>query len=139
MISVLSTTSKYILQPSLISMHRQSMAWLSATELWKKELQFFQKLLDLNAARFESKDDKIRQDHFQNLILYYRVEVIEEIRKSLKSHEASLAQMLQKENESDVQYFSDHQSLIDKAEAFENSFSEFKQDFYFFIEKGLGQ
>jgi hypothetical protein len=49
MISVLGTTNKYILQPSLMEMHHQSLEWLSYSVLWKRELHFFQKLLDLYA------------------------------------------------------------------------------------------
>ena len=49
MISVLGSTGKYILQPSLLDMHRQTLEWLSATALWKRELSFFQNLLDKHA------------------------------------------------------------------------------------------
>lgn len=139
MISVISTTGKYILQPSLVSMHQQSLTWLSATELWKKELQFFQKLLDTQSTRFESKDDKKRLDHFQNLILYYNGEVVDELRKKLRDHESTLAKMLQRENEADVQYFNEHQALMEKAQSFENSLSEFKHDFFHFLEKSLAR
>ena len=44
MISVTGATGKYILQPSLIAMHRESLEWISATELWKRELVFFKNL-----------------------------------------------------------------------------------------------
>lgn len=137
MISVLSTTGKYILQPSLISMHQQSLAWQSTVELWKKELHFFQKLLDLHAAKLTSKDDKKRVDHFQNLMVYYNGEVVDELRKRLRMHETNLAVMLRQENESDVQYFNEHKELMDQAAAFEKSFTEFKHDFFMLIERAV--
>lgn len=47
MVSVTSTTDNYILQPGLLSKHRQTLDWLSSAVLWKKELALFQKLLDV--------------------------------------------------------------------------------------------
>lgn len=137
MISVLSTTGKYILQPSLLSMHQQSLAWQSSIELWKKELQFFQKLLDKHVNKLTSRDDKKRVDHFQNLILYYNGEVVDELRKKLRKHETNLAVMLQQENESDIQYFNEHKGLMEQASAFEKSFMEFKHDFFVLIESAM--
>lgn len=58
MISVLSTTGKYILEPSLMDMHHSSLEWLSTTVLWKQEVAFFQKLLDSYVAKGTSADEK---------------------------------------------------------------------------------
>lgn len=137
MISVLSTTSKYILQPSLLDMHRQSLDWLSASALWKRELAFFQKLLDNHAPRFTTEDDKKKIDHFQNLILYYNGEVVDDIRKKLRDHESQLAHSLQKENESDTRYYNDHKGVIEAAAGFEKSFVELKHDLFTFVEQVL--
>nr|MCU0383115.1 hypothetical protein [Cyclobacteriaceae bacterium] len=60
MISILSTTNKYILQSSLIDMHKQSLDWQSAAELWKCEIKFFQKLLDTRSSSFQIEEDKKR-------------------------------------------------------------------------------
>ena len=65
MISVTGTTGRYILQPSLVSMHQQSLEWLSASALWKRELSFFQKLLDKSSAQATTTDLKKEMDHFQ--------------------------------------------------------------------------
>ena len=99
MISVLGTTNKYILQPSLMEMHHQSLEWLSYSVLWKRELSFFQKLLDLYSGRFTSVDDKKKIDHFQHIITYYKGEVVDGLRKKLKTNEHKLAAMLQELNE----------------------------------------
>jgi hypothetical protein len=95
MISVLGTTNKYILQPSLMEMHHQSLEWLSYSVLWKRELHFFQKLLDLYANRFTELEDKKKIDHFQHIITYYQGEVVDGLRKKLKNNEHRLAEMLQ--------------------------------------------
>ena len=137
MISVLSTTSKYILQPSLLDMHRQSLEWLSASALWKRELAFFQKLLDTHAPRFTTEEDKKKIDHFQNLIIYYNGEVVDSIRKKLRNHEGTLANSLQKENEADTRYYSEHKDLMDEAATFDKTFTELKHGLFTFVEEVL--
>lgn len=137
MISVLSTTSKYILQPSLLDMHRQSLAWLSASALWKRELAFFQKLLDTYAPRFTSEDDKKKISHFQSLVIYYNGEVVDGLRKKLRDLESQLAHSLQKENESDTRYYAEHKGIMEEADAFEKSFSDLKHDLFSFVEAVL--
>lgn len=134
MISVLSTTNKYILQPSLLDMHKQSVTWLSATVFWKREVAFFQKLLSSKASFFTSTEDKQKIDHFQSLITYYGGELIDELATNLRKHENGLANMLQSLNESDTAYFSEHKKLMSDLEEFERSFSNLKHDLYIFIE-----
>lgn len=135
MISVLSTTNSYILQPSLVEMHRQSLEYLSATALWKRELRFFQKLLDKYAPKFASLEDKKRVDHFQSLLTYYSGELVDEINRKIRQHESNLARLLQEKNESDTQYFNEHKGLMTEAESFSKSYDEFHHDLYDFIEK----
>lgn len=137
MISVISTTGKYILQPSLLEMHQHSLEWLSSSALWKRELSFFQKLLDNYAPRYTEEDDKKKIDHFQNLIIYYNGEVVDLLRKKLRDHENDLATMLQKENETDTQYFDEHKQLMENASSFEKTFNNLKHDFFSFIERSL--
>src|SRR5688572_19813001 len=57
MISVTSVTDKYIIQPALLSKHRKSLEWLSAAVLWKRELSFFQNLLDQYSPKLTSVED----------------------------------------------------------------------------------
>jgi hypothetical protein len=137
MISVTSTTEQYTLQPSLLEMHRQSLDWLSNSVLWKRELSFFQKLLDEHSVQFTAVDDKKKIDHFQNLIIYYQGELIDALRKKLRDHENHLAKVLQDHNESDTVYFKTHDAVIQEMIAFNKQFFEFKHDFFSFIEQAL--
>lgn len=137
MISVLGTTTKYILQPPLLEMHRSTLEWLSAIELWKRELVFYQKLLDRHNSTGSSEDFKKQVDHFQNLILYYRGELIDELRKKLREHESKLAHMLQRQNESDTEYYKEHNGIMEELESFQRVYLEFKHSFYEFIETGM--
>lgn len=137
MISVTGTTGKYILQPSLLGMHRETTEWLSATELWKRELSFFQKLLDQHAPKMGNVDFKKQIDHYQHLITYYQGELVDLLRKKLKDHEKKLALMLQELNESDTSYFKEHEGIMDEVAGFARVFTEFKHGFFDFIERGF--
>ena len=135
MISVLGATGKYILQPSLVSMHQQSLEWLSASALWKNELSFFQKLLDRYSVNAKSIDQKKQMDHFQHIITYYGGEVVDGLRKKVREHESDLANMLQSMNESDTQYFKDHERVMSELVTFSKTYDEFRYEFFGFMEE----
>ena len=134
MISVLSTTNRYILQPSLLDMHHQSRDWLSAAALWKRELAFFQKILDQYASHGSSDNHKMQVSHFQSLITYYGGELVDTLRKKVSDHEAKLATTLRDLKESDTTYFKEHHGITEELESFQNAFTEFKHQFFAFIE-----
>lgn len=135
--SLSSTTGNFTLQPSLDGMHRESVEWLSATVLWKRELSFFQKLLDQQATKMESIESKKQIDHFQHLITYYDGELVDLLHKKLRKHESRLAKMLQSANESDAEYYHEHTQLMDEASSFQKVFTEFKYGFFELVENGL--
>ena len=135
MISVTSGTNEYILQPSLLEKHRRTLNWLSSSLLWQREFNFFQKLLDQNAAKAISVDEKKKIDHFQNLIIYYNSELIPEFRKKLQDHENRLADMLKTKNELKIQYFKEHETIMQELESFNIRFIEYKEELFEFIEK----
>jgi molybdopterin-guanine dinucleotide biosynthesis protein A len=137
MISVTAATGKYILQPSLVTMHQESLNWISATVLWKRELSFFQKLLDQHAPKQKNVEFKKQIDHYQHIITYYQGELVDELRKKLRNHEHRLAAMLQELNEADVEYFKEHQAIIESVSSFSKAFAEFKHEFFEFIERGF--
>ena len=137
MISVLSSTGKYILEPSLMDMHHGSLEWLSASVLWKQEVAFFQKLLDSYASKGTSADEKKKISHFQNVITYYGGELIDTLRKKIKTHEHKLADMLQALKGSDKEYYEEHGELMEELSAFMKTFNSFKSEFFAFIEKKI--
>jgi hypothetical protein len=137
MVSVLASTGRYILQPSLVEMHTNTLEWLSALELWKKEVQFFQKLLDQHTTQITSQEIKKQVDHFQHLITYYGGELISLLRKKLHHHEEHLARMLREMNEADTEYFYEHKGIMEELDAFRKTFYQFKHDYIEFIERGF--
>lgn len=135
MISVASTSANYILQPILLSKHKKSLEWLSATVLWKRELAFFQKLLDKYAKNFSSTDDKKKVDHFQSFITYYNGELVNSLSTKLRLHEKSLADMLETKNETKTEYFKEHDELMHQLESVNTQFAHTKEELFDFIEK----
>jgi hypothetical protein len=135
MISVTSVTDKYILQPTLLNNHKKTLEWLSMTVLWKRELAFFQKLLDQYAAKFSTTEDKKKLDHFQNLIIYYRGELIDSLSTRLRLHEKKLAEMLESRDETKTEYFKEHGGLMNELEALNTQFVQYKEELFEFIEK----
>jgi len=135
MISVTGITGNYILQPATLEKHSKTLEWLSTSMLWKAELRTFQKILDQRAPLLTTTDDKKKIDHFQNLITYYNGEVVVDLRKKLRDHENKLAHMLESKNETETQYFKEHDSIMDQAATFSNLFKEFRAEFLAFTEK----
>ena len=128
MISVTGVTNNYVLQPALLDKHTKTLAWLSATALWKSELAFFQKQLDGLSALRLTREERSEVTHFQNLVLFYNVEVIEDMRKKLRNHESKLARMLETKSEWETQYYKEHGDLMQEAGALSERFENLKVD-----------
>jgi len=128
MISVTGVTNNYVLQPALLEKHTKTLDWLSATVLWKSELAFFQRQLEDLAALRLMREDRSEVNHFQNLVLFYTVEVIEDMRKKLRNHESKLARMLETRSEWEIQYYKEHGELMEEAEALSARFERLKAD-----------
>jgi DNA primase large subunit len=137
MISVTSVTDRYILQPTLLAKHRKTLEWLSSSVLWKRELAFFQKLLDQFAKNFQSAEDKKKIDHFQNLIVYYNGELVDSLASRLRQHEKKLAETLESRDESKTEYFMEHDALMNELESFNNRFVQIKGELFSFIESAM--
>ncbi|HEY0742053.1 MAG TPA: hypothetical protein VGD40_11355 [Chryseosolibacter sp.] len=135
MISVTSVTDKYILQPSLLAEHRRTLDWLSATVLWNKELNFFQKRLDKYAGKFVDAEDKKKVDHFQSIVTYYKLEVLVNLSEKLRNHERKLADMLETRDETKTEYFKEHADLMKELESANIQLSHYKDELFSFIEK----
>jgi hypothetical protein len=135
MISITSVTDNYILQPTLIAKHQKTLEWLSSTVLWKRELAFFQKILDQYAVKFSSTEDKQKVDHFQNWIIYYKSELIDSFSFRLRKHEKALAEMFESRDETKTQYITAHEGLMNELESLNKQFIQNKEELFSFIEK----
>ena len=132
--------SDYLLEIGLETLHKDSEVWKSRIEMWKRELIFFQKLLDSYSLKFDSPDDKKEEDHFQNLIIYYNGELLDEYKQAARRQEKRLAEMMGNESPDHVdesEYRNQHIELKRKVDSFDKQFRKYKHEFFNFIEKVL--
>lgn len=128
-----STDTAYLLEEGLEKLHKETQLWVSEIVLWKEELKFFQKLLDNNSQKM-SKDEKVKLDHFQNLIIYYDGELLDQFAKNARKHEKNLATNLEKGIDVDESgYRMTHNELKNEIESFKKQFYEYKHEFFEFM------
>lgn len=126
--------STYLLEEGLEMLHQESHNWISEMELWKIELDFFQKLLDTHSYKLNTTDEKKEMDHFQNLIIYYNGELIDSIKKKAKKHNKTLATDLENPVQlNEAQYIDEHRSIAAEIDALRMQFHEYKKEFFEFI------
>ncbi|SRR5690606_10078414 len=135
MISITSATNTYIVQPVLLEKHRQTLNALSLIAFMRRELAFFQKLLEKYSAVVIDAEQKQKISHFQNLILYYNGELLNTFGTRLRLHEKKLAEMLETVDETNTEYFREHDGLMNEVHALNEQFLAYKEEFYSFIEK----
>lgn len=137
MVSVTSVTNNYILQPTLLNKHRETLEWLSEAALWKKELTFFQKLLDQHALKKFDYEQHKKVGHFQSIVTYYNAELIDTLTSRLRLHEKKLADMLESKDETKTEYFKEHDGLMTELQSLKAQFNRNKEEFFSFIEKSM--
>jgi len=126
--------STYLLEEGLEKLHQESMDWISEMDLWKLELDFFQKLLDKYSAQFSTIEQKKRLDYFQNLIIYYSGELIDSFIEKTKRHETLLAKEMVEPLEMDEQeYRKMHKEIEEDVRSLRKRFYAYKKEFLTFI------
>jgi hypothetical protein len=130
--------SDYLLEVGLETLHKDSKVWMSRIELWKRELRFFQKLLDSYSPKFVSHEDKKAEDHFQNLIIYYNGQLLDEYKQAARRQSKRLAGLVDVGNTEQLdesEYRNHHIDLKNKVDSFDRQFRKYKHEFFAFIEK----
>ena len=130
--------SEYLLEIGIEELHKESKVWVSRINLWKRELDFFQKLLDTYSTKFISEDSKKQEDHFQNLIIYYNGELLDGYKQSVRRQEKNLGLMLTSNEYIDEAAYRNGQILLkEKIDSFDNEFRKTKHEFFQLIESIL--
>ena len=133
-----SAGSDYLLEIGLESLHKDSKVWKSRIEMWKRELVFFQRLLDSYSNKFENPEDKKAEDHFQNLIIYYNGELLDEYKQAARRQEKRLAELVSIDDSNHLdekEYRKQHHELRKKVDSFDRQFRKYKHEFFDFIER----
>jgi len=128
-----ATTTEFLLRESLMDLHKTSRQWVSEVELWKMELDFFQKLLDSNAHRVTTYKGKKTIGHLQNLIIYYQGELLDEFAKAVRKHEKYLNRIITGEITDEESYRVKHDIIDDKINSFRDGFKGYKLELFQFI------
>lgn len=128
-----SATTEFLLRESLMDLHKTSKQWVSEVELWKLELNFFQKLLDSNARKVTTYKGKKTMGHLQNLITYYQGELLDEYAKAVRKHEKYLNKIIMGDESDEETYRVKHDIIDDKITSFKESFKQYKKELFQFI------
>jgi hypothetical protein len=134
MISLTTIGDNYIFQRPLLGKHQETLEWLSAIVLWKSELSFFQKLLDRHVSKLTTADARNHAEHFQNVIIYFKCEVIDSLTTRLRQHEKKLSEMLEARNDPKTDYIGEHESLMKELELVSSRFIRYRHELFAFIE-----
>ena len=129
------TDSEYLLQSSLEDLHQVSSYWLDEIEFWKTELIFFQDLLDKFCPKITTSEDKKQLDHFQNLIIYYNGELLDEYNRKIRKHTKHLARTMEAgPSFDDYSYREQHKQYGDQMSAIGKRLQEYKVELFEFIQ-----
>ncbi len=133
-----NATTDYLLEIGIEELQKESETWDSRITLWKRELDFFQKLLDTFSSKFKNGDDRKSSDHFQNLIIYYNGELLEGYKQAVRRQVKNLGNILSSDEQMDEAVLrNNHIRLKDKIDSFDYEFRKTKQEFFEFIENKL--
>ncbi|WP_143785878.1 hypothetical protein [Ohtaekwangia koreensis] len=115
----------------------KTLEWLSATAFWKKEMLFFRKLLDEYAGKFTADDDHKKVHHLQNIVTYYKDELIDSLAAKLRLHEKKLADMLETKDELNTVYIKEHIALMQELQSANDQVRDYKEELFCLIEKAM--
>ncbi|TPE46259.1 hypothetical protein [Pontibacter mangrovi] len=123
----------HLLEVSLEQLHTESNNWLSEIALWRVELNFFQRLLDSIVGQHPGGQAKQRISHFENLLYYFRGELLDQLEHDVREHEQYLAYQLDMRAPFNEQVYRQvHKKYERQVKAFEQDFKEYKKDLYRF-------
>ena len=118
------------------SLYRNSLEWQLEVALWKQELRFFQKMLDINAQHCRTPQQKKKLGHFQNLIIYYDGELLDQFKQQTRRSSKYLAQHAENDSELDHDIYQQRfGGLGGQLAAFASEYRTYKKDFFHFMEE----
>lgn len=134
--NLVTDTRTLSVEQSLENLYHNSLEWQQEVALWKQELNFFQRLLECYASKFNTVDQKQRAGHFQNLIIYYNGELLDQFRQQTRRCTKYLGKHIE---EQPVFNFDEYQQkfggLNNHLSAFASEFRKYKKDFFRLMEE----
>ena len=132
--SLKSADGKFVLEQGLESLHAENKVFQSNVEFWKREMQFLDHLLVKNEPFVKTERNKKELEHFQNRLIYYRGEVLDQLLHDLREAEHKLAANMQTEHADESVYRTQHNASADAIKSFQKVYNEFKEELFTFIE-----
>jgi hypothetical protein len=129
-----SSNGSYTLESGLETLHAENKNWLSNIAFWKRETDFLNTLLSKNEQFVKTDRTKKELEHFQNRLIYYRGEVLDELNHNLSEAEHKLAEVVKSEHGDEAPWRKQHAESADAVRSFEKVYNEFKTELFTFIE-----
>jgi len=126
--------SDYLLNPTLESLHNESVTWLKELAFWSDELTFFYKLLRHKALSDTFPGHEVAEAEKE--LIRLNSEVVDRLKAEVTSHERSLAALLKSSSSSDEQSYRDkHRVLFNYVFVAHEELRKFKRQIFSFMEK----
>lgn len=118
------------------SLYHDSLEWQLEVALWKQELKFFQKMLDINARHCRTRLQKQKLGHFQNLIIYYDGELLDQFKQQTRRSSKYLAKHIENGSELDHDTYQQRfGGMGGQLAAFASEYRKYKKEFFQFMEE----
>lgn len=138
MISIQPTSSRYLLPTSLEDLHHRTREWQSCLEFWKRELDFFRKLIDRYGKQLKYRHNIEEREHLRQLLSYYSGPMMDSLTDSIHHHEARLKPILKNEGIQDEAMFrEEHDTMEQTILTIEHEIKAYRNELYILIEKVL--
>ena len=109
--NLLTQSDAYLLNPSLGSLHKESIIWLEELDFWKDELEFLYRILSKRLPTSAFPQEQLAK--MQRELINILTSAIGNLREKIRAHEQSLFPLLQKIGSSDEKMFrTEHQKLF---------------------------
>lgn len=137
---LLENPPPYLLLQSLEDLHRQTMEWQSCIEFWKKELQFFRKLINKYGIKIKLKHNIQDCKHLSQLLSYYSGDLILSLTHLISRHEHKLKFLLSEGKIQDEAAFRKEHAVMEKQLTIvRDEIRAFKTELFALIEKVLAE
>jgi len=135
--SPFSTPTEKAVRSLLSERHKKTCEWLAAVMRWRRELTSLQRILDFCLSRHF--DFQSEMNDYQNVLLYYREELLDSILSRLHLHKDRILQLLAGPcRESPSTYFTEHEQILNEADALGQQIRGYCGEIYDLIRRATG-
>ncbi len=130
--------SDYLHNASFDELHKVTLEWVSELNLWKDELQFFQRLIDKFIMKMITQETLTHVQEIVDRIIHYNDIDLKDILSKVELHEKHLEQLVEQPFSHDETAFrKEHSELEDEISKFMGRFKNFKTEIFEVIEELL--